>query len=118
MTKADFLDGVGLPDGDIAQTSFAFADDQDTPANITGLVFDFNTVRSFIAEIAVERDADYEHYTITAIQKAASWDFAVESVGDETGVTFLIDNNGQVQYTSTDTGEAGTMKFRAKAILI
>lgn len=118
MTKADFLDGVGLPDGDIAQTSFAFADNQSTPANVTGLVFAFATVRSFIAEIAVERGADYEHYTITAIQKAASWDFSVESIADDTGITFSIDNNGQVQYVSTSTGDAGTMKFRAKAILI
>jgi hypothetical protein len=117
MSRANFLSGVGLATGDIAQTSFSFANNQVALADVTGLVFANADVRSFVAEVAIERGTTYEHYTLTGVQLNASWAIAVESVGDDTGVAFDITTAGQVQYTSTNA-TTGAMKFRAKAIAI
>ena len=116
MSRANFLAGVGVGTGDIVQTTFAFADNQAAAANVTGLAFANADVRSFVAEVSIERGAIFEHYTLTGIQKAASWDMSIESVGDDSGISFSINAAGQVQYASSSTGTAGDMKFKASAI--
>jgi hypothetical protein len=110
--------GGNLSDGDIKETSFSAANNQITAANVTGLAFANATVRSFRAQISVVIDATadlYETFVLTGIQKGASWDMSIESVGDESNIVFSITAAGQVQYTSGN--EAGfvssTMKFRA-----
>jgi hypothetical protein len=118
MTAADKakLDSLGSGSaGDIAETSFSFADNQSSAADVTGLAFANGTVRSFRAQVSINRGADgYEVFTLHGIQKAASWEMSAESTGDDTGVLFSITSAGQVQYTSTDATDGGTMKFRAE----
>lgn len=104
--------------GDIGETSFSAANNQVAAANVTGLAFANGTVRSFDALVSVYINATaslYEVFKLSGIQKGASWDMAVESNGDSSGVTFSITNAGQVQYTSGNSAGfvADTMKFRA-----
>lgn len=104
--------------GDIEETSFALADNQSTPANVTGFLFNPAVVRSFSALISVEVDATldlFETFQIIGIQKAGSFDIAVSAVGDESGVVFSITSGGQIQYTSASYAGfvSGSIKFRA-----
>lgn len=103
--------------GDLQETSDSLIQNQ-TGTNVTGLFFDPLVVRSFVAEISVEIDADndlFEKTTIIAINKSGSWDYTIESQGDETLVEFTLDNSGQILYNSNIyTGFiAGLIKFRA-----
>lgn len=119
MTRANFLSGIPVGSaGDINETSFSAANNQAAAANVTGLAFANATVRSFDAQVSVAIDATaslFETFNLRGIQKGASWDMAVVSNGDDSGIVFSITNAGQVQYTSTN--EAGfvsnTVKFRA-----
>jgi hypothetical protein len=119
MTRANFLSGVPTGSaGDISETSFSIANNQSTPANVTGLVFANATVRSFEALVSVTIDATaglFETYTLRGIQKGASWDMAQSSNGDNSLVLFSITNAGQIQYISADYAGfvSGVIKFRA-----
>lgn len=99
--------------GDITQTSFTAADNQSSPANVTGFVFSNVTVRSFEALVSIVRNNTYSTYTLNGIQKASSWEMSQASTGDVTGVTFSITAAGQVQYQTTSTGFTALVKFRA-----
>jgi len=119
VTVTELLSGVavGSP-GDIAQTSFAAANNVASPANVTGLAFANGSVRAFSALVSVAIDATsdlFEEFHLQGIQKSASWNMSVDSVGDSSGITFSITSAGQVQYTSTNvSGFVGnTVKFRA-----
>lgn len=119
MTRANFLSGVPIGSaGDINETSFSAADNQSSVADVTGLAFANGVVRSFKAYVSVTLDATadlFEAFELQGIQKGASWDMSVSSVGDDSGLVFSITNAGQVQYTSL--AKAGfvsnTVKFRA-----
>lgn len=105
--------------GDITQTSFAFANNQSSAADVTGLSFANGTVRSFEAQVAIDRGADgYEVYKLLGIQKSASWDMSIESVGDDAGITFSITSAGQVRYISSNGTVGGTMLFRADTVSV
>lgn len=104
--------------GDIQETSFAAANNQVTPVNVTGLAFANGVVRSFEAQVSVVLVATsnaYEVFKLSGIQKAASWDMSITSTGDESGVVFSISSSGQVQYTSQNSAgfDTNTIKFRA-----
>lgn len=72
--------------------------------NTTGLFSVANaTVRSFKALVSIEVNATtdlYEAFELLAIQKGSSWDMSVMSTGDDTQVSFSIDNSGQVSVTT------------------
>jgi len=104
-----------VPVGDIAQTNFSFQNDQQTSANVTGLVFNNLSVRSFVAEVAVERDTSSEAFIFHGVNINGNFSMSQESVGDDAGVDFTITSSGQIQYTSTN-GVAGTIKFRARSL--
>lgn len=104
--------------GDIQETSFAAANNISSPANVTGLAFANGTVRSFKAMVSIALDATadlFEHFELMGIQKGASWDMSVTSVGDDSGMAFSITSAGQVQYTSANSAGfvANAVKFRA-----
>jgi hypothetical protein len=107
------LGSITGTNGDIAHTSFTAADNQASPANITGFAFANGTVRSFKALVSIIRGSTYEVREVMGIQKAASWTFAETKNGDNTGVEFSMTTGGQMQYTSTNTGNTATIKFRA-----
>lgn len=119
MTRANFLSGIPVGSaGDINETSFSAANNQVAAANVTGLAFANATVRSFDAQVSVAIDATtdlFETFNLRGIQKGSSWDMAVVSNGDDSGIVFSITTAGQVQYTSTN--EAGfvsnDIRFRA-----
>ncbi len=119
MTRGNFLSGVPVNSaGDINETSFSLANDQSTPADVTGFLFAPATVRSFEALVSVEIDATaelYEVLTLRGIQKNGSFDMSITANGDESGVIFSITNAGQVQYISNSFPGfvSGLIKFRA-----
>jgi hypothetical protein len=106
--------GTVTTTGDIALTSFTAADNQSSPANVTGFAFANGTVRAFRALVSITRAATYANYQIDGIQKASSWEISQEYVGDNTGIVFTITSAGQIQYTSTSTGSTADIQFRAQ----
>lgn len=104
--------------GDIQLTTFAGANNQTTPADVTAFAFNPAQVRSFKALVSVAVDATvdlYEAYELLAVYKNGSWDLAISSTGDDSIVAFTITNAGQVQYTSPNyTGFVSlSVEFRA-----
>lgn len=104
--------------GDLNETSFSAANNQSSPANITGFAFANATVRSFDAVVSIFINATgslYAVYKLKGIQKGASWEMSQDFTGDTTGITFSITTAGQIQYTSSNvTGfTSDTIKFRA-----
>lgn len=123
MTRANFLAGAGGSAGDIQETSFSMANNQASPANVTGFAFANAVVRSFKALVSVEIDATadlFESFELLAVQKGSSWDMVVSSTGDDSGVVFSITTAGQIQYTSTNNAGfvAGAIKFRAQTLSV
>lgn len=104
--------------GDIQETSANLADNQASAANVTGLAFAVATVRSFKAQVAVERGTNFEVFELLGVQRNADFTMSVEAVGDDTGVVFTITTAGQVQYTSSNTGTAPVAKFRALTLTV
>ena len=106
---------VGQSSGDILETSFAVVNNITTLTDITGFSFTNGSVRSFEAQVSIDRAGDnlYEKFDIEGIQKAGSWEISVESVGDDSGIEFDIDATGQVQYTTSNLTSGGTLKFRS-----
>ncbi len=110
---------AGASAGDIAETSFAAANNQASPANVTGFAFANATVRSFEALVSIQLDAAtdaYEVRTLRGIQKAAVWDMSETSNGDDSGVVFSITAGGQIQYTSPNAGTFVSLEFLFRAI--
>jgi len=111
------VSGIGAA-GDISETSFSGAADTATNLDVTGLAFANGTVRSFDAQVSVQIDATadlFENFRLLGIQKGASWDMSIESVGDDSLVSFSITTAGQVQYSKSTTAGwvSSTLKFRA-----
>jgi hypothetical protein len=109
LTNAD----VGGSPGDLSEMSFTAADNQSSPANITGFDFSNSIVRSFDATVSIIRGTTYAAYKIYGINKSSSWEMSSVYTGDITGITFSITNAGQVQYISSSTGFTALIKFRA-----
>jgi hypothetical protein len=108
--------------GDISkERSFAATNNQAVAANITNFAFANAVVRSFnaVASVSILRLSGqnyYANYDIRGVQKDNNdWVINVSFVGDNTGVVFSIDDNGQLQYTSTNVSQwqSTTIKFRA-----
>jgi hypothetical protein len=106
--------------GDISNSSATLANNQSSPANVTGLSFSTSTVTGFqvFGSVTINATADlYATFVLNGIYKTASttWEMSSDYVGDVTGVVFSITSAGQIQYTSSNyTGFAsGIMKYRA-----
>ncbi len=103
--------------GYITTTTFAIANNQSSPANVTGLLFSSATARSSITEYQIRRVTTgggatevVERGSLIATYNtlAATWSLAnLGSGGDLGGLTFTITSGGQVQYAS-DNMSAGT----------
>ncbi len=116
--STNWVPQAGSSGGDILETSFSAANNTAVAANVTGLAFANATVRSFQALVSVFVDATtdlFEVFTLRGIQKGASWNMDVTSVGDASLFVFTITTAGQVQYTNGNyTGfSTATLKFRA-----
>jgi len=117
-TRANFIGAPGASAGDINETSFTILNNQTTPADITGFLFDNAEVRGFNALVTVFIDATtnrYEELTISGIQKDSDWEISLQSTGDDSLINFSITALGQLQYTSPSYAgfSSGEIKFRA-----
>lgn len=117
------LGAAGVTPGDIGVTSFSAANNQASPANVTGFAFNNATTRGFDSFVTIVIDATtdlYEFVKIQGIQKGATWDISIERTGDESGVNFSITNSGQIQYTSNNYSGfvSATIKFRAITVTL
>ena len=101
--------------GDIPRTSAVALDNQSSPQNITGLLFNSAITNSFDATVYVARGSTYAEYTIRGIYKAASlnWEISQDYIGDDAGIAFSITSIGQMQYTTTSSGNNAALYFRA-----
>jgi hypothetical protein len=109
--------------GDISETSFSMVNNQASAANITGFAFSNTTVRSFKALVSVAVDATsdlFESFEILGINRGGSFDIAISSVGDASGVTITCTSAGQFQYTNLNYGGfvSGTIRFRASVTIV
>lgn len=105
----------------IPESTFIGADNQASPADVTGLAFSNASIRSFTADIQVVVLATtnlYEKFTIHGIQRDADWVINQESMADVSGVIFSITNAGQIQYISDSYPgfTSLTIKFRATTL--
>lgn len=105
--------------GDIsAERTFNAQNNQLTPDNITGFVFN-NQTKSFTGTICVHIITDTDEYDalyeLKGIRRKIKWSMNSSYVGDHTGIRFYITNTGQIQYTSDNKTDwiSTQMKFRA-----
>jgi len=105
--------------GDIsAEKTFNAQNNQTNPTDITEFIFN-NQIKSFTGTICVnivtntdEYDALYE---IKGLKKRTGWFIDTNSIGDNLGINFYINADGQIQYTSDNKPDwiSTKMKFRA-----
>lgn len=115
--------------GDILQTSFSIANNQSSPADITGFLMDTGIVRSAIIDYSIYRISsgitygNAENGIIFAVYDNSApsnqkWSISIETNGNS-GVILSINDSGQFSYTSTDIGSlgySGLMKFKSRSI--
>lgn len=112
-TKNYVDSALNVVPGDIQLTSFTAQDDQGTPDDVTGLSFSNAVTKAADVLLSIDRGPTSATYTLNLIQKTSSWEMSQSYVGDDTGLVFSVTNAGQVQYTSTSTGDSALVKFRA-----
>jgi hypothetical protein len=110
---------------DISKTDFNFLNNNSTPAPITGLIFPTADVTKFKVEYLIQRTSPTENYTesgkLVGYQNATGWELSrvdVQNNIPDIGVEFLIDNSGQILYTSTNlpAQELGLISYKATTL--
>ena len=83
--------------------NFAFANNQSSPANVTGFVAPTVLSSKYIVGIYREATANkYETLEVLIVKRASDYQITVTGVGDDSGVVLSITAAGQIQYTSTN----------------
>lgn len=108
---------------DITITSATLANNQTTPADVPGFLFNAAQVQAINARYLVIRTynagstVETESGKITGNYDGTDFYIAVESVGD-VGIDLSITSGGQIQYTTTDlTNHVSTViRFEAQTI--
>lgn len=112
------ISAIGGSPYDIGENSFSAANNQATPASITGFAFANANVRSFEAQVYVSVDATsdlFEAFRLIGIQRGSDWVLAATSVGDATGFVFSITSAGQLQYINNSYAGFVSAKIKFKA---
>lgn len=131
------LNDLLSPD-DIIQTSFALSNNVSSFTNIAGLSFNTGTVRSALIEYSIYRtyvvsstpfDLAEAGQMLVVYQSLASpgskWQMVIGPQVGSSGVTFTINDAGQIQYKSNNLNAApyngtgattGVIHFRAKTL--
>ncbi len=110
---------IYVVDGD---TSFTIANNQSSAANVTGLLFDGVSTRSFIIDYSVYRQTDTALSALAQSgqlrgvynTQSSTWFMSDDFSGQNSGATFTILSSGQLQYTSTNIAGAnyvGSLKY-------
>ena len=98
---------LGGISNDIVGT-FSASNNVSTPTAITSLIFPTVNIRSFSINVQIQLLAGsgannlYAYYTIDGIQNTSGWAIDDTFIGDNTGISFSIDNTGQIYYTSSN----------------
>lgn len=116
---------LGGISNDIVGT-FSASNNISTPTAITNLIFPTANVRAFSLNIQIQLLAGsgsnnlYAYYTIDGIQNASGWAIDDTFIGDVTGLSFSIDNTGQIYYTSTNIANwiSCTLSYKATSYSI
>ncbi|ARR74965.1 hypothetical protein SAGO17_0046 [Mimivirus AB-566-O17] len=103
------------------EASFSGANNQASPANVTGLAFTNGGTAAFDAWVYAKVLATsnlYTHFHLRGVQRDSDWNLVTTFVGDSSGITFTINSAGQIQYTSDNYSgfTSLTLKFRALTI--
>jgi hypothetical protein len=110
-----------LGGGYIEETSFAIANNNATPANVTGLSVASASYKGALVMASIRRYTDSSEVSAIGFLhlsyrvKSSTWDLTPDLPGDATGVTFSITAAGQVQYVSDNLAGAnyyGNMNFK------
>lgn len=105
--------------------SFEGANDVTTPSDITGLIFPSATIRSFnvMMSISISRSAGgnyFAQYSIDGVQNDNGWIIEEEYIGDNTGLDFSINTDGQIQYKSPNyvNWSSTVIRYTANAVSV
>jgi hypothetical protein len=110
---------IYVVDGD---TSFTIANNQSSAANVTSLLFDGVSTRSFILDYSIYRQTDTASSALAQVgqlrgvynTQSSTWFMSDDFSGQNAAVTFSIQPSGQIQYTSSNIAGAnyvGSMKY-------
>lgn len=97
-----------------AVISISIANNQSSPANVTGLLLDGAVTRSFIVDYAIYRKTDTASSAVAEAgqlrgvynTQSSTWLMSTDYSGQDSGVSFSILSSGQVQYTSSNIAGA------------
>ena len=105
--------------------SFEGANNVTSPADITGLIFPSSTIRSFnvMLSISITRSAGgnyFAQYSIDGVQNDNGWIIEEEYIGDNTGLDFSINTDGQIQYKSPNyvNWSSTVIRYTASAVSV
>jgi hypothetical protein len=105
----------------IKNGTFNAANNQTTPADVTGLNFANADTRAAKIIISIDIQATQDLFAqveLEIVQKGSSWELSQSFTGDETNIIFSITAAGQIQYVSGN--EAGftssTIKYSAPSL--
>jgi hypothetical protein len=107
---------LGISNGDIRETSFLLNNNQNTPADVSGFIFNNSEVSSFEAIVYLEIPelSIYDQWEINGILKGTVWQINTKFIGDHPSrVSFSITNIGQIQYTNNNLTGTPLLRFRA-----
>jgi hypothetical protein len=103
--------------------SFEGANNITSPTDVTGLIFPSSTIRSFnvMLSISITRSAGgnyFAQYSIDGVQNDNGWIIEETYIGDNTGLDFSINNDGQIQYMSPNhiNWASTIIRFTASAV--
>lgn len=102
--------------------SFSASNNVSSPSQVTGLLFQTGTVKSFRALVTVTVSTSggnlNEYVDIEGNYTDAGWSIFTSSLGDVSGVTFSIGSTGQVNYTSTNVVNWSSTTIRFSATVV
>lgn len=118
-----FADARYMGAGFLAETTFTFANNQSSVANVTGCLFSSASCKSAKVDVAVRRSTNssqlrsWVEIYLTYDDNGTAWQVSDQVWhGDDPGLTFSVTAGGQVQYVSTNvagSSYSGASRFRA-----
>lgn len=102
------------------QVEVSLADNQSSAANVAGVSFDKDDTKAARLLFNIHRRDDAQHADETGEMhiwhdtETDTWELALTSHNDDAGVTFTITAAGQLQYKTTEFGDAnysGTLRI-------
>jgi len=112
----DYFLGIGA--GDIREIGFTLGNSVTSPSMIPGFFFDSTSVSSFEALVYLRNSeiGVYTQFELNGIYRDYdfTWQMSTRLVGNyNSGVTFYISDNGQINYTNTGNAGLSIIYFRA-----